>query len=420
MDTTNSRALYERARAVIPKGVYGHYGYSVTDRGPVFFERATGSRFTDVDGNTYIDWMCAYGPMILGYDHPAVEEAVRRQLAAGNTVSLAAPVLVDLAEALVDLVASADWALFGKNGADSTALAVMVARAATGRRLVIKVDDGYHGSAPWMQSPGNPGTIADDQALVRSVPWNDADAIARVIDEHPDDVACFISSPYHHPVFADNELPADGYWAEVQRLCRRNGIALIVDDVRAGFRIDLAGSNVAYGFEPDLVCFGKAIGNGHPIAALTGTDAMRQAAIDTFYTGTQFFNAAPMAAALATITELQRIDGAALITDIGNRLNAGLVDVAASHGHELQVSGVPGMPYYRLVGDEGGGREEGGGGRLHAAWIAECVARGAYLLSYHNNFVSAAHTDEDLEQTWAIADQAFAAMADLNTATSPT
>ncbi len=147
---------------------------------------------------------------------------------------------------------------------------------------------------------------------------------------------------------------------------------------------------------------------------------MRQAAIDTFYTGTQFFNAAPMAAALATITELQRIDGAALITDIGNRLNAGLVDVAASHGHELRVSGVPGMPYYRLVGDEGGGREEGGGGRLHAAWIVECVARGAYLLSYHNNFVSAAHTDEDLEQTWAIADQAFAAVAGLNTAASPT
>lgn len=403
MDTSKSQALYERAIAVIPKGVYGHYGGAVTDRSPVFFERADGSRFTDIDGNTYIDWICAYGPMILGYNHPAVEEAAKHQLEAGNTVSLAAPVLVHLAEELVDLVSSADWALFGKNGADSTTLAVMVARAATGRRLVIKVDGGYHGSAPWMQPAGNPGTTADDHTLVRSVPWNDAEAVARIIDEHPNDVACFISSPYHHPVFADNELPADGYWAEVERLCRRSGVALIVDDVRAGFRIDLAGSNVAYGFEPDLVCFGKALGNGHPIAALTGTEAMRQAAIDTFYTGTQFFNAAPMAAALATIRELRRIDGAALITGIGNRLNAGLVDVAATHGHELRVTGVPGMPYYRIVGE--------GGGRLHAAWIAQCMARGAYLLGYHNNFVSAAHTDEDLHRTWEIADRAFAAVA---------
>lgn len=154
------------------------------------------------------------------------------------------------------------------------------------------------------------------------------------------------------------------------------------------------------------MCFGKALGNGHPIAALTGTDAMRQAT-DTFYTGTRFFNAAPMAAALATIGELRRIDGAALITDIGNRLNAGLVDVAAAHGHELRVSGVPGMPYSRLLGDDGG--------RVHTAWVAECVARGAYLLSYHNSFVSAAHTDEDLDRTWAIADEAFTAVA----ATSP-
>jgi glutamate-1-semialdehyde 2,1-aminomutase len=223
-----------------------------------------------------------------------------------------------------------------------------------------------------------------------------------VLDEHEGEVACFMSSPYHHPVFADNELPAAGYWSQVEAMCRKAGVVLIVDDVRAGFRIDLAGSHAAHGFQPDLVCFGKALGNGHPVAALTGTDALKQAATDTFYTGTQFFNAAPMAAALATIRELVAIDGATRITALGEQLNAGLVDVAASHGHDLRVTGIPGMPYYRIAGEGGFG--------FHAKWIAECVARGAYLLSYHNNFVSTAHTDDDIRQTWDIADQAFRAL----------
>ena len=403
MKTAKSQELYQRANAVIPQGVYGHYGYAVSDTSPVFFESSSGSRFTDVDGNTYIDWMCAYGPMILGYNHPVVETAVSKQMAAGNTVSLAAPVLVDLAEQLVETVAGADWALFGKNGADSTSLAVMVARAATGRRYVVKVDGGYHGPAAWMQTPGNAGTVPGDHELVLTVPWNDPAALEKLVAEHRDEIACFISSPYHHPVFEDNVLPEHGYWSAIEATCRQAGIVLIVDDVRSGFRLNLAGSHVDYGFTPDLVCFGKALGNGHPIAALTGVDALRQAATDTFYTGTQFFNAGPMAAALATLQELSRIDGANLITEIGSKLNKGLVDVAASHGHELRVTGIPGMPYLRLISDEGFAG--------HARLIAECVSRGAYFLNYHNNFVSTAHSDADLRETWDIVDQAFSALA---------
>ena len=120
--TARSQALLRHARKVVPNGVYGHYGYSVTPEAPVFFERAKGAHFTDIEGKTYIDWMCAYGPMILGYDHPEIEAAAAKQLAAGNTVSLASPVMVELAERLVDRVQGVDWALFGKNGADSTGL----------------------------------------------------------------------------------------------------------------------------------------------------------------------------------------------------------------------------------------------------------------------------------------------------------
>jgi len=356
--TQQSQELLQRAQAVIPKGVYGHYGSAVGRQSPVFFDRAEGSRFVDVDGNSYVDWMCAHGPMVLGYNHPVVDAAAAAQMAKGNTVSLASPVLIDLAEEMVDMVDGMDWALFGKNGADATNLAVMVARAATGRKYVVKIDDGYHGSAAWMQRSEAAGTVKEDQSLVISIPWNDVVAFEEAVREHKGEIAAFISSPYHHPVLTDNLLPAQGWWSAVQQICRSNDIVLIVDDVRAGFRINLAGSHVEYGFKPDLVCLGKALGNGHPIAALMGTEALMEAAGETFYTGTQFFNAAPMAAALATLRELRAVDGANLMTSLGAKLNAGLVDVAASHGHDLRATGVPSMPYYRI--------ESEGGFRFHS------------------------------------------------------
>lgn len=398
---TQSDSLYERARTVIPGGIHGHYGYAVRKTGPKFFSRSQGSRFWDVDGNEYIDYMCAYGPMILGYNHPVVDEAALAQLKAGNTVSLAPPIMVELAETLVDLVTAADWALFSKNGGDATSLAVMVARAATGRRKIIKVVDGYHGVAPWMQAIGRPGMTVEDFAHVVEIPWNDTAALNDAIARFHDDIAGFISSPYDHTVMADNTLPADGYWQEVETICRRNGIVIIVDDVRAGFRINLEGSNVEYGFTPDLICFGKAIANGYPIAALTGAAALKQAAQDVYFTGTQFFNAAPMAAARATLQELQKVDAAAQMTGFGERLNEGLVSVAAARGYDLVASGVPSMPYYRLANVDM---------RTHFTWIDECVMRGVYLLGYHNHFVSTAHTEKDLQQTLEIADMAFEAL----------
>ena len=131
---TKSDETFERAKAVIPGGISGHYGSFVRKNGPKFFSKSEGSRFWDVDGNEYIDLMCAYGPMVLGYNHPVVNEAALEQLKYGNTVSLASPVMVDLAETLVDMVDAADWAMFSKNGGDATAQSVLIARAATGRK----------------------------------------------------------------------------------------------------------------------------------------------------------------------------------------------------------------------------------------------------------------------------------------------
>lgn len=405
-DTSRSQEMFARAKEVIPGGIYGHYAGTNTRPAPRFFSRSEGAHFWDVDDNRYIDYMCAYGPMILGYNDPVVDEAAQAQYRKGNTVSLAAPAMIELAELMVDMVDAADWALFGKNGGDSTGLAVRIARAATGRKKIVKIEDGYHGVAPWMMAvTDNPrtmaGTIPEDGAHVLQIPWNDVSALEQLLSEYGEDIACFISSPYDHPVFRDNLMPMEGYWPAIEKLCRANGIVLIVDEVRTGFRIDMAGANVRYGFTPDMVCFGKGLGNGYPISALVGSDALKEAATEVFYTGTQFFNAAPMAAARATLERLKEIDGPKLMTDLGNRLNEGLVNVAQQQGFDLVASGIPAMPYYRLANVEQA---------VHFEWIDECVARGAYFLGYHNHFLSTAHTDEDIEKTLEIANESFIAL----------
>ena len=402
-DFPSSQALFERAGRVIPGGLYGHYGLAlITPKTPLYFSKAKGSHFVDVDGNRFIDYMCAYGPSILGYNHPVVDAAASEQVNHGNTVTLCSPVMVELAEKLVELITIADWAFFAKNGGDVTNLATLVARAATGRKKILKINGGYHGVAPWMQEPESGGTVDEDFANIVSIDWNSISQLEQAISDHKGEIAGFISSPYHHPVFQDNVLPEEGYWAAVENLCRREGIVLIVDDVRAGFRIDLRGSNEFFGFKPDLICLGKAIANGYPISALVGTDALREAVQGVFCTGTMYFGSEPMAAALATITELIKNDAAALIKQIGRKLSDGLITVAADNGFDLKVSGPYSMPYLRITNDDDM--------TLHFDWIARCVERGAYFLPYHNHFISTAHTDADIEETLGIANDAFQSM----------
>lgn len=401
-----SKALFKRAVEVIPCGIYGHFSPAPLippEDYPFYAEKAEGARFTDVDGNEFIDYMCAYGPMILGYNNEAVDKAARAQHDQGDCLSAPSPVMVDLAEKLVETITVADWAFFAKNGNDVTTYALMTARQATGRKKIILVKGGYHGVAPWTQGFGHHGILEEDGRHIIRVPWNDVAALEAVISRYPDDIAGFMATPYHHPTFADNEMPADGYWQQVETLCRKNGIVLMVDDIRCGFRLDIRGSHRYFGFTPDLVCFCKAIANGYPISALVGADALKNEAAKVFYTGSYWFSAVPMAAALATIEELRRVDAVAAMLSYGERLRDGLVAAAGKHGFNLKVTGHPSMPYLRLTDDPSL--------MLHQKWCAECTRRGAFFTSHHNWFVSAAHTDQDLELTLQIADDAFAAVA---------
>ena len=397
-EVKKSDEYFTKAKKVIPGGIFGHYKYAVRESGPKFFSKSEGAYFWDLDDNRYVDLMCGYGPSILGYNHPEVEEAFKSSSDKGNTVSIASPVMVDLASKLVDMVDIADWALFGKNGGDATSLAVMIAREFTGKKKIIKIDDGYHGVAPWMQDKNRPGVIASDSEHIIKIKWNDLEELENLLGQGNNDIACFISSPYDHPVSRDNSLPNEGYWEKVTSLCKAHGILTIVDDVRSGFRINLKGSNVAFGFSPDMICFGKAIANGHPLASLVGKEEIKTAAERVYFTGTQFFSAPPMAAAIATLNELEKVDAPTKLIDYGKKLNARLEAVASEKGFNLVSSGVPSMPYYRL---------EGKSFETHIKWIDECVKRGVYMLSYHNHFISLAHKEEDIDFIESAARQAF-------------
>ena len=403
---SGNRELFERANRVIPNGISGHFNPVVQKPPgtyPFFVQSGEGARFRDVDGNEYIDFMCAYGPMILGYGNPVVDAAFQAQMKKADTCTLASPVMVELAEYLVELVPAADWATFAKNGADATNMAVLIARAATGRRRLIAIEGGYHGSSPWMQSVERGGISPADHENVTRIPWNDIAALRRVLEEYEGEVAAFIASPYHHPVFRDNELPAEGYWREAHRLLKKHGVVSICDDIRTGFRIDMGGSNEYFGYRPDLICFCKAMANGYPISAVAGSDSLKDAAGKVFQTGSFWFSAGPMAAALACLKELARTDAPARILEIGSKFTDGLKSIAADQGLTLKASGMPSMPYLRM--------EHESGIEFHQKLCGECARRGLFMASHHNLFVSAAHSEQDLEQTFAIFDEALATVS---------
>ena len=403
-----SRELFMRAVKVIPGGVYGHLGpaegcFTPVSSYPLFATKAQGAYFWDVDGNRYIDYMCAYGPNILGYNDKDVDAAALAQLKDGNCVSSPSPKMIDLAELLVDTVKMADWAFFAKNGGDTTLFALMIARAATGRPKAVLTRGGYHGVQPWTQKDGHPGVTPQDLANNLYVEFGDYEGLERVFTEHRGEIACFLATPYHHPVFEDNRLPPEGYWKKVRALCDREGVVLAVDDVRCGFRLDVRGSDCHYGFEADIECFCKALANGWNVSAVCGKDSLKEAAGSVMYTGSYWLSAVPIAAAIACINKMRDIDSAKICTEKGRKLTQGLVAAGKKHGYNLIVSGEPAMWFMREEGDDTM--------EIHQAWVAECVKRGVFMANHHNLFINTAMTDDDIAFTLEVADDAFAAIA---------
>lgn len=396
------RALRARAARVLPGGVYGHMNAKKLPSGyPQFMASGEGSRLVDVDGNEYIDYMCGWGPIVLGRQHRNVDLAVRRQLEKGDVFNGPGPEMVELAELVCDTVPHADWALFGKNGTDATTASVTIARAATGRSTILMAEYAYHGSIPWC-TPGMNGVTAEDRANQISFVFNDIASLRAAAEQAGDDLAAVILAPVHQPLDRDQEYATEDFARAARTLCDDRGAALILDEVRVGFRLDLRGSWHRFGVEPDLSAWSKAIGNGYPLSAVTGAESLRDAASGIYVTGSFWYSSSSMAAAMATIDELATTDALLRIERAGTALVEGLEKQAADQGIDAVVSGPVQMPLMRFRGENGT--------ELARRFSQHCVENGVYLHPTHNWFVSAAHTDEDIEQTLYVTADAFASL----------
>jgi glutamate-1-semialdehyde 2,1-aminomutase len=410
-DYSKSHQEFLRAEKVIPSGIYGHQGpaegcYVPVEAFPLFSSRAKGSYLWDLDGNRLIDYMCAYGPNILGYHDPDVDAAAARQRAISDCTTLPNTLMIDFAELMVDTVASADWAFFAKNGNDVTTLAVMAARAYTHRKKIVFFKGYYHGISPWTQKIDYAGVIEEDVMHNIYVEWNNYEQLEEVFAANRGQIAAVISQPYMHGNFMDNIMPAEGFWQKVRALCTRENTVLVIDDVRAGFRLDLAGSDHYFGFEADLICFCKALANGYNVSALCGKDFLKNTVSSMSYTGSYWLSAVPFAAGIACINKMKALDLPRLLNEKGTRLKNGLLTQAQKYGYDLRVTGAPSLFYLRLADDPSL--------KLHQEWIAECVKRGVFFTNHHNHFINASLSNDDIDETIEIAGEAFAVLRDRN------
>ena len=403
-DYTKSREAFARAVKVIPSGIYGHQGpaegcYVPIEAFPLYSQKAEGTYLWDLDGNKFIDYMCAYGPNILGYHDPDVDAAAAKQRAISDCTTLPNTKMIDFAELLVDTVASADWAFFAKNGNDVTTLSIMASRAYTHRKKIVFFKGYYHGVSPWTQKIDYAGVIEEDVVNNIYVEWNNFTQLEEVFERYKGEIAAVIGQPYMHGNFMDNELPAEGFWQFVRKKCTEEGTVLVIDDVRAGFRLDLAGSDHYFGFEADMICFCKALANGYNVSALCGKDFIKNAVSSMTYTGSYWMSAVPFAAGIACIEKMRRLELPKLLIEKGTKLKEGLTDAAKEFGFDLHVTGVPSLFYLRIADDPSL--------KLHQEWIAECVKRGVFFTNHHNHFINYALSDDDIAETTDVAREAF-------------
>lgn len=397
--------LRSRASKVIPNGMYGHM--LVNERQmppsfPQFWERGEGAHAWDVDGNRYIDFMCSFGPMLLGHRNPTVETAVARQTALGDTLSGPSARMVELAELLVDTVACAEWAMFAKNGTDATSTAIRVARAATGKKKFLKAKKAYHGANDWF-SPNPTGTTPEDRSLIVEFEYNDEQSLRDAVAAHSGDIAAIIVTPFRHDAFVPQEEADPGFAREVRRLATSEGAVLVLDEVRTGFRLDVRGAWEKLGVKPDLTAFSKALANGYALSALVGIDSLREAAGQIYVTGSFWYSAVPMAAGIATVQLAVEIDAPQIIGASGERFRSGLHAQAIAAGLPAELSGPAQMPILNFEDDPDK--------KKAFAFTDAAVKHGVLLHPWHNMFLSSAHSFEVIDDALARTEAAFADLA---------
>ncbi len=312
-----SNELYERAVKTIPLASQTFSKSAMNfPRGatPLFFEKGQGAYVWDYDGNQYIDYMSALMPIILGYRDSDVDEAIKNQLESGIIFSLPSNLEVKLSEKLIELIPSAEMVRFGKNGSDVTSAAIRLARAYTGRDRVTAC--GYHGWHDWYigSTSRNLGVPKVVQDLSSTFIFNDSDSLESLLKSDPNGYAAVILEP------AGTYEPEKGFLERVRELCNQYGVILIFDEIVTGFRVDMGGAQRKYGVTPDLATFGKAMANGMPISTIVGKRKIMKLMDDIFFSGTFGGETLSLAAALATITKLEKINAPEIFERTGRTI----------------------------------------------------------------------------------------------------
>ncbi|MBI3475467.1 MAG: aminotransferase class III-fold pyridoxal phosphate-dependent enzyme [Acidobacteria bacterium] len=390
---TKSQDWLERSKKVIPgcaqtfsKG-YTQYVQGVA---PIFLEHGEGCRAWDVDGNSYIDYVQGLLPNILGYAHPEVNRAAAEQLARGHSFSLPNPLEVELAERLTRLIPCAEMVRFGKNGSDATSGAVRAARAFTNRERVACC--GYHGWQDWCigTTTRNAGVPKAVRELSQPFTYNDLSSLDKVLSSHPGEFAAVIMEPFN---FVE---PAPGFLAGVKDLAHKHGALFIFDEICSGFHFGLGGTQKLFGVIPDMACFGKAMGNGFPIACVVGRSDIMQVFEEIFFSFTFAGEAASMAAAMKVLDILEQTDALARIESGGRTLAEGLKTLAKEAGLTGRIDLV-GRPQWSLLKFRNADGSDSA--VLKNLFQQEVVKRGILLLATHN--VTAAHDAGAIEATLA-------------------
>lgn len=429
--TTDAKAgrsqaeLLRRARQVLPGGAISTE--PAPDDTAFVVERAAGARLWDVDGKEYIDYVLGSGPMLLGHAHPEVVAAAQYQVARGTTYFAVNRQAIELAEMLVEAIPCAEQIRYTGSGTEATFGALRLARAYTGRDKILKFEGGYHGNHDYGLMGGTPadpppypaatpdaaGIPAVLQETVLIAPFNDSETTAGIIADHRDQLAAVIVEPFQRAI-----APVPGFLAALKEQCRRNGVLLIFDEVVTGFRFAYGGAQERYGVTPDLAAYGKVIAGGYSGGAIAGSRELLAAADPArkergvAMLGTLSGNPVSAAAGLATLRVLQRERATIYprLYDYGERLARGMVEAFARHGLTVQAPGEG--PIFQIFIQDAPIREYrdtlAADGARWAAFCREMTRRGVFL-NGGKVYCSAVHSDDDLRDTLAVAEQALTA-----------
>ncbi len=416
MDFKNSHQLYEQARKLIPGGVNSPVrACKSVGADPLFIDRADGCRIFDADGNSFIDYIGSWGPMILGHRHPAVIGAVASVLERGTSFGAPIDLEIELAKLVIEAVPSVDIVRMVNSGTEANMSAVRLARGATGRDLVIKFDGCYHGHADTLLVaagsgvatlgiPGSPGIPEAVAKHTLSLPFNDIECIQKVMNEQGDHIACIIVEP----VAGNMGMvpPADGFLQSLRQLTEKHGALLIFDEVMTGFRVALGGAQSRYGISPDLTCFGKIIGGGLPVGAYGG----RREVMDNiapqgsvYQAGTLSGNPIAMAAGIATLQQVMQDGFYENLEKTTRKLADGLDAAAQNAGIPAKVDHVGSMLGMFFTDQEVNNFDDAKlcDLELFSAFYNGMRENGIYIApsQFEALFVSAAHSEEDIDQT---------------------